>query len=84
MEGVSEDEGDLAVRYCRSSFGERRCRDCSALARALHAARIAASPPPLSSGKTPEEVRTRFNLKSDFTPEEEEEVRREYAWCEER
>jgi len=35
-------------------------------------------------GKTPEEIRTRFNIKNDFTPEEEEEVRRENAWCEER
>ena len=35
-------------------------------------------------GKTPEEIRTRFNIKNDFTPEEEEEVKRENAWCEER
>jgi S-phase kinase-associated protein 1 len=35
-------------------------------------------------GKTPEEIRVRFNIKNDFTPEEEEEVRRENAWCEER
>ena len=35
-------------------------------------------------GKTPEQIRTRFNIKNDFTPEEEEEVKRENAWCEER
>jgi len=35
-------------------------------------------------GKTPEEIRLRFNIKNDFTPEEEEEVKRENAWCEER
>ena len=35
-------------------------------------------------GKTPDQIRTRFNIKNDFTPEEEEEVRRENAWCEER
>merc|ERR1711985_9838 len=35
-------------------------------------------------GKTPEEIRIRFNIKNDFTPEEEEEVKRENAWCEER
>lgn len=35
-------------------------------------------------GKTPEEIRVRFNIKNDFTPEEEEEVKRENAWCEER
>ncbi len=35
-------------------------------------------------GKSPEEIRTRFNIKNDFTPEEEEEVKRENAWCEER
>lgn len=35
-------------------------------------------------GKTPEEIRTRFNIKNDFTPEEEEEVKRENAWCDQR
>ena len=35
-------------------------------------------------GKSPEEIRSRFNIKNDFTPEEEEEVKRENAWCEER
>lgn len=35
-------------------------------------------------GKSPEEIRLRFNIKNDFTPEEEEEVKRENAWCEER
>ena len=30
--------------------------------------------------KSPEEIRRRFNIKNDFTPEEEEEVRRENAW----
>mmetsp|Transcript_5708 Transcript_5708/g.9289 ORF Transcript_5708/g.9289 Transcript_5708/m.9289 type:complete len:157 (-) Transcript_5708:443-913(-) len=35
-------------------------------------------------GKTPEEIRRIFNIKNDFTPEEEEEVRKENAWCEER
>merc|ERR1711998_440317 len=34
--------------------------------------------------KTPQEIRRRFNIKNDFTPEEEEEVRKENAWCEER
>ena len=33
--------------------------------------------------KTPSEIRRRFNIKNDFTPEEEE-VRKENAWCEER
>nr|GEX22156.1 SKP1-like protein 1B [Tanacetum cinerariifolium] len=31
-------------------------------------------------GKNPEEIRKTFNIKNDFTPEEEEEVRRENAW----
>lgn len=35
-------------------------------------------------GKSPEEIRKTFNIKNDFTPEEEEQVRRENAWCEER
>ncbi|KAI3889054.1 hypothetical protein MKX03_012487 [Papaver bracteatum] len=32
-------------------------------------------------GKTPEEIRKTFNIQSDFTPEEEEEVRRENQWA---
>jgi S-phase kinase-associated protein 1 len=31
--------------------------------------------------KTPEEIRAQFNIKNDFTPEEEEEVRRENQWA---
>ncbi|KAK6031966.1 Skp1 family, dimerization domain protein [Ostertagia ostertagi] len=37
----------------------------------------------MMKGKTPEEIRTLFNITNDFTPEEEEEIRRENAWCEE-
>jgi S-phase kinase-associated protein 1 len=32
-------------------------------------------------GKTPEELKKTFNIKNDFTPEEEEEVRRENPWA---
>ncbi|KAK6938986.1 SKP1 component, POZ domain [Dillenia turbinata] len=32
-------------------------------------------------GKTPEEIRKTFNIKNDFAPEEEEEVRRENQWA---
>ncbi|XP_047959829.1 SKP1-like protein 1A [Salvia hispanica] len=32
-------------------------------------------------GKTPEEIRKTFNIKNDFTAEEEEEVRRENQWA---
>ena len=32
-------------------------------------------------GKTPEEIRKTFNIVNDFTPEEEEEVRRENQWA---
>ncbi|XP_059624692.1 SKP1-like protein 1A [Cornus florida] len=32
-------------------------------------------------GKTPEEIRKTFNIKNDYTQEEEEEVRRENAWA---
>jgi len=34
-------------------------------------------------GKTPEEVKKTFNITKDFTPEEEEQVRKENEWCEE-
>ncbi|XP_012088482.1 SKP1-like protein 1B [Jatropha curcas] len=32
-------------------------------------------------GKTPDEIREIFNIKDDFTPEEEEELRRENQWA---
>ncbi|KAM3301413.1 SKP1-like protein 1A [Capsicum chacoense] len=32
-------------------------------------------------GKTPEEICKTFNIKNDFTPEEEKEARRENAWA---
>ncbi|CAI9118545.1 OLC1v1020132C1 [Oldenlandia corymbosa var. corymbosa] len=32
-------------------------------------------------GKTPQQIRELFNIKYEFTPEEEEEVRRENAWA---
>ena len=35
-------------------------------------------------GKSPEEIRVTFNIKNDFTPEEEEQVRKENEWCDER
>lgn len=35
-------------------------------------------------GKTPEQIRQLLNIKNDFTPEEEEEIRKENEWCEER
>ncbi|CAI2180539.1 17682_t:CDS:2 [Funneliformis geosporum] len=33
-------------------------------------------------GKSPEEIRKTFNIANDFTPEEEEQVKRENEWCE--
>lgn len=38
----------------------------------------------MMKGKTTEELRATFNIKNDFTPEEEEQIRKENAWCEER
>ena len=35
-------------------------------------------------GKSAEEIRKTFNIKNDFTPEEEEQVRKENEWCEEK
>lgn len=34
-------------------------------------------------GKNPEEIRKLFNIQNDFTPEEEEQIRRENEWAEE-
>ncbi|KAI9223987.1 putative E3 ubiquitin ligase complex SCF subunit sconC [Blastocladiella britannica] len=35
-------------------------------------------------GKTTEEIRKTFNIQNDFTPEEEEQIRRENEWAEDR
>ncbi|KAF7138322.1 hypothetical protein RHSIM_Rhsim07G0199100 [Rhododendron simsii] len=35
----------------------------------------------MMKGKTPEELRKKFHIVNDYTPEEEEEVRRENAWA---
>ncbi|CAK9156970.1 unnamed protein product [Ilex paraguariensis] len=32
-------------------------------------------------GKTADEIRNTFNIENDFTPEEEEEIRRENQWA---
>merc|ERR1719373_1205971 len=34
-------------------------------------------------GKSPEEIRRKFNIQNDFTPEEEEAVRQENKWAKE-
>lgn len=34
-------------------------------------------------GKTPDEIRKTFNIQNDFTPEEEDQIRRENEWAEE-
>ena len=35
-------------------------------------------------GKEPGDIRKTFNIKNDFTPSEEEQVRKENEWCEEK
>ena len=37
----------------------------------------------LIKGKSPEEIRTLFEITSEFTPEEEAQIREENKWCEE-
>lgn len=34
-------------------------------------------------GKSPEEIRKTFNIQNDFSPEEEDQIRRENEWAEE-
>jgi len=38
----------------------------------------------MMKGKSPEEIRKQFNIKNDFTQSEEEQVRKENEWCEEK
>jgi len=35
-------------------------------------------------GKSPEEIRKQFNIQNDFSPEEEDQIRRENEWAEDR
>jgi len=35
-------------------------------------------------GKSPEEIRKQFNIQNDFTPDEEDQIRRENEWAEDR
>jgi len=35
-------------------------------------------------GKSPEEIRTIFNIENDWTPQELEAVQKENQWCEEK
>lgn len=35
-------------------------------------------------GKSPDEIRKTFNIQNDFTSEEEEQIRRENEWAEDR
>jgi len=35
-------------------------------------------------GRTPEEIRKTFNIKNDFEPGQEEQIRKENEWCEEK
>ena len=35
-------------------------------------------------GKTPQEIRDEFGIENDFTPEEEEQIKKENEWCEEK
>jgi S-phase kinase-associated protein 1 len=37
----------------------------------------------MMKGKTTEQIRELFNIENDFTPEEEEQIRKETKWCDE-
>lgn len=51
-------------------------REALAFGRPAHVA-----PPPRRATPRPQEIRKQFHIKNDFTPEEEEEVRRENQWA---
>ena len=38
----------------------------------------------MMKGKSAEEIRKLFNIENDLTPEEEEQIRKENEWCEEK
>ena len=89
------DDGDAAKKTDDASWNAKFCDvDQSVLFELILAANYLDIKPMLDiacvtvvgmlKGKKPEEIRVMFNIKNDFTPEEEEAVRKENEWCEER
>ena len=72
LEGLSQEalfDGILASNYLE--YTELLDTLCHAVANMI-------------KGKTPDEIRKLFNITNDFTPEEEEQVRKENEWVDER
>lgn len=68
----------------------RRCTNCKCLPQAANYLDIKAlldvgckTVANMIKGKSPEEIRKTFNIQNDFTPEEEDQIRRENEWAEE-
>ncbi|CAJ2655885.1 unnamed protein product [Trifolium pratense] len=65
------------IEYCKKHVEARSSETCLKAWDAEFIKAIA----DMMVGKTPEEIRNTFNIVNDYSPEEEEEVRREIHWA---
>ncbi|GJY40736.1 SKP1-like protein 1A [Tanacetum coccineum] len=88
---VEEDGGDGSGRRMVERMGTRSCNAQDTLFNLILAANYlnikslldltCQTVADMIKGYTPEKIRKTFNIKNDFTPEEEEEVKRENTWA---